>query len=70
MSQQILSYINQINIRLDQLEKANEALAARVRQLEEPTPSYDPGPAVFNITEPVKRGPGRPRKDAPANGTD
>lgn len=77
MSQQILSYINQINLRLEKLEKANEALAARVRELET-SPAYDPvtaQAAVNNhirvaVAGMVKRGPGRPRKDAPANGTD
>ncbi len=40
MSQQVLSNITQIITRLDRLEKANEALAARVLELEQrPTPA-------------------------------
>ncbi len=39
MSQQILSNIAAIITRLDRLEQSNEALAARVKQLEQrPTP--------------------------------
>lgn len=80
MSQQILSFIQQINLRLDALEKAIEALAVR-----ETTHAATPSPASLNdqfrayMSSPegraelaalqVKRGPGRPPKQAAEHGT-
>ncbi len=59
MSQQILSYINQINLRLDQLEKANEALAARVTELErQPSSDGSPPSAKSRLTLPPAKAAG------------
>lgn len=51
---------------LARLKRANEALAERVTALEQPAPEPEIDPGFMPA---VKRGPGRPRKEAAADGT-
>lgn len=75
MSQQLLGYIRDLNVRVDALTQAFEALAADVRELKR-NPAVDPETlqAAANahvrtaISGMVKRGPGRPPKQAAPDG--
>ncbi len=60
MSQELLQHVTRLTQRVAALEQANEALAARVTNLEQPMPP----PIDAGFMPAIKRGPGRPRKDA------